>query len=123
LLFLRPELGLFSVAAKRFRRVTEETDMAAKSKTQNPKATARHRESARLAPSPSPEANRLTRLDLLVEKLAQPDGASLAELTAATGWQVHSVRGALAGSLKKKGHVILSEKTGDVRRYRIEAAR
>ena len=55
--------------------------------------------------------------------LVRPDGASLAELIAATGWQAHSVRGALAGSLKKKGHVILSEKSDGQRRYRIGAAR
>ena len=39
-----------------------------------------------------------------------------------TGWQPRSVRGAMAGSLKKKGHVITSEKIEGVRRYRIGAA-
>ena len=53
--------------------------------------------------------------------LCRPEGASLAELVALTGWQAHSVRGALAGSLKRKGHVILSEKIAGERRYRIEA--
>ncbi|MCB1372019.1 MAG: DUF3489 domain-containing protein, partial [Rhodobacteraceae bacterium] len=33
----------------------------------------------------------------------------------------HSVRGAMAGALKKKGHVISSEKQEGVRRYRIGA--
>jgi hypothetical protein len=36
----------------------------------------------------------------------------------ATGWQQHSVRGAMAGALKKRGLVITSEKVQDVRRYR-----
>jgi hypothetical protein len=72
-------------------------------------------------------AGRPTRLDLIVSLIGRPDGASLAELTDATGWQVHSVRGALAGSLKKKGHRIVSEKadpdkSGGPRRYRIEAS-
>ena len=55
--------------------------------------------------------------------LRRPDGASLADLVAATGWQAHSVRGALAGPLRRKGHVILSEKDAGSRRYRIGAAR
>lgn len=63
-----------------------------------------------------------SKLERLVAQLARPQGATLAELTAATGWQAHSVRGALAGSLKKKGHVITSEKVDGVRRYRIAAA-
>ena len=55
--------------------------------------------------------------------LRQPEGASLAAMTAATGWQAHSVRGALAGALKKRGFEILSEKEKDQpRRYRIPAA-
>ena len=52
---------------------------------------------------------------------SRPEGASLAELVAATGWQAHSVRGALAGSLKRKGHAIVSEKLDGERRYRIGA--
>jgi len=34
--------------------------------------------------------------------LARPNGASLAELTKATGWQTHSVRGFLSGAIKRK---------------------
>ena len=64
-----------------------------------------------------------SKLDLIVGQLTRPEGASLAELVAATGWQAHSVRGALAGSLKKKGHAIISEKVEGERRYRIGDAR
>ncbi|WP_417497453.1 DUF3489 domain-containing protein [Maricaulis sp.] len=39
--------------------------------------------------------------------------------TPATGWQAHSVRGALAGALRKKGHIITSTVDDGVRRYRI----
>lgn len=97
--------------------------MTTRSKNRPGNATPKRRNVAGPAANSSIDHNQPTKLDLLVEKLAQPDGASLADLTAATGWQVHSVRGALAGSLKKKGHIIVSEKIGDVRRYRIEAAR
>ncbi len=58
-----------------------------------------------------------TRLDQLQGLLCRPDGASIAEMTKATGWQAHSVRGAMAGALKKRGLTITSQKIEDVRRY------
>ncbi len=64
-----------------------------------------------------------TKLDLIITQLTREEGASMMDLIAITGWQAHSVRGALAGSLKKKGHVIISEKIDGVRHYRIGAAR
>lgn len=48
-------------------------------------------------------------------------GATISDLMEATGWQAHSVRGALAGALKARGLVIVSEKIDGERRYRIEA--
>lgn len=64
-----------------------------------------------------------TKLAIIVEMLSRPEGTSLKELAAAAGWQVHSVRGVLAGSLKKKGFVIERETIDGERRYRIGAAR
>jgi hypothetical protein len=58
----------------------------------------------------------------MLDLLRRPEGTTLADMCAVTGWQVHSVRGAMAGALKRKDHVITSEKLGDARRYRIEAA-
>ena len=47
------------------------------------------------------------------------EGAAITELTAATGWQEHSVRAALTG-LRKAGHVIARERCDDsATRYRI----
>lgn len=69
-----------------------------------------------------PAHERSTKLDLLVKMLRRPKGASLPELAAATHWQPHSVRGALAGSLKKKGYAIVSDASGGERRYRIPSA-
>jgi hypothetical protein len=52
--------------------------------------------------------------------LGRPTGASIVEIIKATGWQAHSVRGFLAGSLKKKGHTVSSDLDGSgVRRYRL----
>ena len=61
-----------------------------------------------------------TKLALLVAHLSAPGGTTIAELCKATGWQPHSVRGGLAGALRRQGHVIRSEKEGGQRRYRIE---
>lgn len=56
----------------------------------------------------------------IIALLRRPKGASLDELTKATGWQRHSVRGAISGALKKKlGLYVDSEKTGAIRSYRI----
>jgi hypothetical protein len=62
-----------------------------------------------------------SKIDLLINKLKRPSGATLAELTKATGWQDHSVRGAMAGALRKKGFTVASDKADGVRRYRIAA--
>jgi hypothetical protein len=62
------------------------------------------------------------KLGVLVTLLQRPEGANLAEMTAATGWQTHSVRGAMSGALKKGfGFVIDSQKTEAGRTYRIVA--
>jgi hypothetical protein len=62
-----------------------------------------------------------TKQAVLVELLTRAEGATLPQMTEATGWQVHTVRGAMAGALKKKlGLEITSEKqTGADRIYRI----
>ncbi len=65
------------------------------------------------------QASAPTRLRQITELLQRNTGASLSELCEATGWQAHSVRGAIAGALKKKGHSISSEKVDGNRRYRI----
>ena len=58
---------------------------------------------------------------LMIERLGSDNGATLSELIEATGWQAHTVRGAMAGALKKKlGLTIVSEKVeGRGRVYRL----
>lgn len=62
----------------------------------------------------------VTKLDHLEKMIRRKNGASMAEMMKATGWQSHSVRGALAGALKKRGLAIASEKIDGVRRYRAD---
>jgi hypothetical protein len=59
----------------------------------------------------------------LIALLQASDGVSIAEITSVTGWQAHSVRGAISGQLKKKlGLTVTSEKVeGRGRVYRIGA--
>ncbi|MBX9615562.1 MAG: DUF3489 domain-containing protein [Caulobacteraceae bacterium] len=53
-----------------------------------------------------------SKLDRLVSVLRRESGADMPAMLEATGWQAHSIRGALAGALKKRGHIVSSEKNG-----------
>ena len=72
-----------------------------------------------------PQVERVTKQERVLTLLSQPNGASIAEMMQATDWQQHSVRGFLAGTVKKKlGFSLTSVKPNDgVRRYRIETRR
>jgi hypothetical protein len=59
------------------------------------------------------------KLGLLIGLLRRKGGASIADLMAATGWQAHSVRGAMSTAKKKQSLEIVSEKTDAGRIYRI----
>ena len=62
-----------------------------------------------------------TKQQTCLDLLGRRDGATLEDLEQVTGWQKHSVRGFLAGAVKKKlGLTLISEKpdTG-ARRYRV----
>jgi hypothetical protein len=62
-----------------------------------------------------------TKQATLIAMLRRKEGATIAQIVEATGWQPHTVRGAFAGALKKKlGLTIISEKVeGKERVYRI----
>jgi Protein of unknown function (DUF3489) len=60
-----------------------------------------------------------TKQALLIDLLRRPDGATIAEIRQATGWQPHTVRAAITG-LKKKGFGVTSAPRGDgPRAYRL----
>lgn len=63
-----------------------------------------------------------TKAQTITKLLRCNKGASLAELMKATGWQAHSLRGFIAGTLKKKsGRIIRSSREeGRQRRYFLE---
>jgi DNA-binding MarR family transcriptional regulator len=64
-----------------------------------------------------------TKQALLIDLLKRKKGVTIEKIVAATGWQPHSVRGAISGTLKKRlGLMVTSERPGDgPRRYRIVA--
>ncbi len=66
-----------------------------------------------------------TKQALMIDLLKRKKGATIDEAVEATGWQPHSVRGAISGTLKKKlGLMVTSERIGNSsRRYRIVAAK
>jgi hypothetical protein len=71
---------------------------------------------------PKAEAPASTKADAVLKKLKGTKGVTLEALMDVTGWQAHSVRGFLSGTVKKKlGHSLTSEIGRDgVRRYRID---
>jgi len=63
----------------------------------------------------APQRPRLARTGskqaLVLDLLQRPEGASIAQIMDATGWQAHTVRGTFAGALKKRlGLTIVSDK-------------
>lgn len=76
--------------------------------------------SGRARTKASKPAPTLSKLDAMVVALRKPKGATILDLINVTGWQVHSVRGAIAGALKKRRNLqITSTKTDGKRVYRI----
>ena len=65
------------------------------------------------------KSNGTSKANQIVKLLQRKGGASIAEIQKASGWQPHSVRGFLSGTVKKRmGHDLRSEKSTDgVRRY------
>ena len=70
---------------------------------------------------PTPRTRDHSKQATVIELLSRPEGATLAEITEATGWQVHTTRGFLAGAVKKRlGLNLTSNKPqGGVRTYRV----
>lgn len=90
-----------------------------------PQESARNRGRKKAAALSAPQARQGTKLAQLKALLGRKQGCSVAEAITATGWQAHSIRGAISGALKKKlGLTVTSEpveKRGRV--YRIVAGR
>lgn len=84
------------------------------------------KEGAEAAPRSGVEAPKPGRANTkqaqIIALLQRPEGATVAEIATATGWQAHTVRGAISGALKKKLRLAISTAKEDGRGsvYRID---
>lgn len=96
------------------------------------KATRKAQRGARRNPAPKasrtpaaqtsqkPAVRETSKLATVIAMLRRHNGASIEDLCKATGWQAHSVRGALSGAIKKKLRLtVKSQKSDGVRFYRV----
>jgi hypothetical protein len=84
----------------------------------------RERTAPKTAAAGTPTPREGTKQALLISMLRRPEGATVEEVVEATGWQKHTIRGAISGALKKKLSLdVTSDKVeGRGRVYRIAGA-
>jgi hypothetical protein len=101
---------------------TMETTMTKKTR-RSPKTVTTAATNARPT-APRGRQRQRTKKQIALSLLERSKGASIVEMQGALGWQAHSVRGFLAGTVRKMpGVTLVSDKTDSgLRRYRIEAA-
>ena len=89
----------------------------AKSKPARGKGKAKASQAAPAAgePTAKPTPRAGTKQALMIELLKRPEGATVEQIAAATGWQHHTIRGAISGALKKKlGLTVEATRTREV---------
>ena len=65
-----------------------------------------------------------TKQAMLIEMLRRPEGGTMEEIMAATGWLAHTARGAMSGALGKKLGLVVTSEKDDLRGrvYKLPAA-
>jgi Protein of unknown function (DUF3489) len=119
-------MSALSIAKSRNRKSTAPKKGSAQSKTASRRKVPSAAATAKTpVTADEPKVARVTKQERVLTLLSQPEGASIDEMMQATDWQQHSVRGFLAGTVKKKlGFPLTSSKPNDgARRYRIETRR
>jgi len=77
----------------------EATPARRKARAKGAKAKAKP---AKPAPADKPTPRAGTKQAKLIELLRRPEGATVEQIAKVTGWQKHTIRGAISGALKKK---------------------
>lgn len=112
--------------APRLKRAAKRASAPTASAGAAPDAAARAGETKRPDPSASASAapkGPAGKLGVVVALMRRAEGATVAQMMEATDWQAHSVRGAMAGSLKRKHKLTITSTAGeDGKVYRIAGA-
>jgi hypothetical protein len=92
-----------------------EADSVATPAKRRAKAKAKAARPGKAAPAEKPTPRSGTKQALMIEMLRRPEGATVEQIAAATGWQHHTIRGAISGALKKKlGLTVEASRTREV---------
>ena len=78
-----------------------------------PKTAARAKSKKKRSGTAVPKT--VSKQNQLIGLLRRPNGATIDELSKATGWQAHSVRGAISGILKKRLGLSVASETSEKR--------
>jgi hypothetical protein len=79
------------------------------------KAKGKAAKASQAAPAETPTPRAGTKQGLMIELLKRPEGATVEQIAEATGWQHHTIRGAISGALKKKlGLTVEATRTREV---------
>ena len=96
------------------------TDLQSRSIQRYDRKTPRPQAKMKAVPRSGAARSSGSKIAKVVEMLRKPSGASIKALMVTTGWQAHSVRGAISGTIKKKlGLTVTSVRVNDTRVYRI----
>ncbi len=120
------DIGLQAIGVEADERTSKESPSTKpQPKKRSRRAERKPRDAKPNGKTPPPAARPGTKQALMIDLLKRKKGATIEEIVEATGWQAHSVRGAISGVLKKKLCLaVTSERArGGSQIYRIAGSR